>query len=155
LGLDGLGGGDGVELLSVDQANSGMMGKSPSEKILGIINEVESIRLEKNVDHAAESPDDSVLDFPSPIDYLPSQVRDQWKKSCRSLSSTDGYTSIDSKAYDLLNALLIVDDDGCRYSIPGRSTHVPDTKPHSKDTKWSQFFENTRLLDEIRKDVDR
>lgn len=155
LGLDGLGGGDGVELLSVDQANAGMMGKSFSDRVLGTINEFESMRLDKDNDYSVGSSEGSILNFSNTLDTLPSQVRDQWRKSSRSLSSTDGSSNIEAKTNDLLNALLIVDDDGHRYSVPGLSTDFPDPKQNCKDTKWSQFFENAQLLDEIRKDVDR
>lgn len=155
LGLDGLGGGDGVELLSVDQVNSATMNESSSPIMLDIIKELESIRLDKNDDHVAESPIDSAPDSSNTLDTLPSQVRDQWKKSSRSMSLTDGASSVENIVHDLLNSLLIVDDDGSRYPLHGRSTDITDPKFICKDTKWTQFFENTRLLDEIRKDVDR
>ena len=156
LGLDGLGGGDGVELLSVDNpaAHLSSIQKCESEKmvVVDVIQEFESIHLETKGETVMESTYDSILEFNSLLETLPSQVRDQWRKGNRSLSSTDGSLGIEAKSNDLLNALLIIDDDGYRYS---RSTDVSVLKTHGKEAKWSQFFENTRLLDEIRKDVDR
>ena len=51
-----------------------------------------------------------------------------------------------------LNSLLVVDDAGRQHS---QTDATLQTNTNSKDSNWSQFFENARLLDEIRKDVMR
>jgi hypothetical protein len=146
LGLDGLGGGDGVELLSVDISHSRTASSSELEGFSNVTQEVQNLYIHK---------DPSVDQWNGKLQSLPSQVKDQWKKSTRTLKSTDGTSDIEPKPADFLNALLIVDDEGHNHPLFDNMGDSSDRKNHSSNTKWTQFFENSRLLDEIRKDVDR
>jgi len=84
-----------------------------------------------------------------PDSLLPARVREHLK-STNSLGSTRS-----------INELLIVDDAGnvadtsSSSRMVDRVTVEDDPLSEKDDSKWKQYFENTKLLDEIRKDVVR
>jgi hypothetical protein len=82
-------------------------------------------------------------------DSIPQGIRDQWKKSGNEAAAM---ASISGGQSGHLNSLLVVDDTGRQHS---QTDATLQTNTNSKDSNWSQFFENARLLDEIRKDVMR
>eukprot|EP00550_Attheya_septentrionalis_P004265 CAMPEP_0198297840 /NCGR_PEP_ID=MMETSP1449-20131203/38550_1 /TAXON_ID=420275 /ORGANISM="Attheya septentrionalis, Strain CCMP2084" /LENGTH=460 /DNA_ID=CAMNT_0043998925 /DNA_START=37 /DNA_END=1416 /DNA_ORIENTATION=+ len=93
---------------------------------------------------------------------IPQEIRDQWKKSGNEHAAM---ASISGGQSGQLNSLLVVDDAGRQHSQTdtydstqtntNTNTKVETTHNSLEDSNWSQFFENARLLDEIRKDVMR
>lgn len=85
------------------------------------------------------------------VECVPLRIREQWKRSGRDSTVLVEMSNATGRNVHGMNTLLVVDNDGKAVKESSKEENDED----SGDDKWSYFFENASLLDEIRKDVVR
>ena len=91
------------------------------------------------------------------VQCVPVRIREQWKRSGRDSNVLVEMSNATGNNVYGMNTLLVVDNQGM--AVP-HDNHGDDRDAHDDDhddddDKWTMFYENAALLDEIRKDVVR